>query len=215
MTDEERKSPVQVCFIGGQIAGEMARFHARRMAMLSAGVVSETFTTVLARPAPACRLERAQGAGGAQHLRLRALPGVRRLPCGPWRAPAGTRLSSRENAPRVGEPQARLLAPVGASREPRYPRSVTEPAPPLACPQCSEPMQLATKPIRKRGLKPGPRVERTGDEQRERPPPVRAAEGGRAALASLVSASLVDWEVVRALVVSLSRRSKVFALFRP
>ena len=90
------------------------------------------------------------------------------MPCGPGRAPAGTRLSSRENAPGVGGPQARLRAPVGASRKPRYPRSVTEPAPPLACPQCSEPMQLATKRIRKRGLKPGQRVERSGDEQRVR-----------------------------------------------
>jgi len=70
--------------------------------------------------------------------------------------------------PGVREPQARLLAPVGASREPRYPRSVTEPAPPPACPDCSEPMQLATKSIRKRGLKPGQRVEPIGDEQRVR-----------------------------------------------
>jgi hypothetical protein len=62
---------------------------------------------------------------------------------------------------------ASSLPPV-LPREPRYPRSVTGPAPPLACPHCSEPMQLATKRIRKRGLKPGQRVERAGDEQRVR-----------------------------------------------
>ena len=62
----------------------------------------------------------------------------------------------------------RLEPYVRASREPRYPRRVTEPAPPPACPHCSEPMQLATKSIPKRGLKPGQRVERTGDEQRVR-----------------------------------------------
>jgi hypothetical protein len=69
--------------------------------------------------------------------------------------------SAPSRRPGVGEPQARLRAPVGASREPRYPRCLTEPAPPPACPvQCADATRHEEPPKTTLETWPGRRADR-------------------------------------------------------
>jgi hypothetical protein len=53
-----------------------------------------------------------------------------------------------------------LEARAGAGTPTRYPRNVSAPAQPRACPRCGEPMQLVNRRTRNKALRPGQGVER-------------------------------------------------------